>query len=63
MAGVVNCDGTSVRANIVDVEPDAAALQFGMELQLKVFPIGTDDDGTEAIGFGFAPIAHAKETI
>ena len=63
VAGVVNCDGTSVRANIVNVEPTAEAVQLGMPLQLAVFPIGADDDGTEAIGFGFEPVSHSEETI
>lgn len=56
VAGVVDCDGTSVRANVVNVEPDAAHVQLGMKVKLTTFPIGTDTAGTEAIGFGFEPI-------
>jgi uncharacterized protein len=63
VAGVIDCDGTSVRANVVNVDPTPETVHFGMRLQLTVFPIGTDDDGTEAIGFGFEPVAQAKETI
>ena len=55
VAGVVDCGGTSVRANIVDIEPDAEHVQLGMKVKLKTFPIGTDTVGTEAIGFAFAP--------
>ena len=55
VAGVVDCGGTSVRANIVDIEPDAEHVQLGMKVKLKTFPIGTDTAGTEAIGFAFAP--------
>jgi uncharacterized OB-fold protein len=55
VAGVVDCDGTSVRANIVNVEPDDAHVKLGMKVKLTTFPIGTDSAGTEAIGFGFEP--------
>jgi len=27
-----------------------------MKVRLTTFPIGTDDDGTEAIAFGFEPV-------
>lgn len=56
VAGVVDCDGTSVRANVVDVEPTPEHVRLGMKLRLTTFPIGTDSAGTEAIGFGFAPL-------
>jgi uncharacterized OB-fold protein len=55
VAGVVDCGGTSVRANIVDVEPTPEAVTLGMKVRLTTFPIGADGEGTEAIGFGFAP--------
>jgi uncharacterized OB-fold protein len=56
VAGVVDCDGTSVRANVVNVEPDADHVRLGMKVQLTTFPIGSDSNGTEAIGFGFEPL-------
>jgi uncharacterized protein len=58
VAGVVDCGGTSVRANVVDVEPDAEHVQLGMKVKLTTFPIGTDTAGTEAIGFAFAPLSR-----
>jgi len=57
VAAVIDCDGTSVRGNVVNVEPDAQHVSTGMEVRLTTFPIGTDDAGTEAIGFGFEPIS------
>jgi uncharacterized OB-fold protein len=57
VAGVIDCDGTSVRANIINVEPDADHVQLGMRVRLTTFVLGADDDGTEAIGFGFEPVA------
>jgi uncharacterized OB-fold protein len=55
VAGVVDCDGTSVRGNVINVEPDAEHVTLGMNVKLATYTIGTDDNGTEAIGFGFEP--------
>jgi uncharacterized OB-fold protein len=56
VAGIVDCDGTSVRGNVVNVEPDSDHVYLGMKVKLTTFPIGTDSNGTEAIGFGFEPL-------
>ena len=56
VAAVVDCDGTSVRANLINVEPDPEHVTLGMKVRLATTPIGTDDDGTEAISFGFEPL-------
>jgi uncharacterized protein len=55
VAGVIDCGGTSVRANVVNTEPDAEHVRLGMKVRLATFPIGTDSTGAEAIGFGFEP--------
>ncbi|MHB8669950.1 MAG: Zn-ribbon domain-containing OB-fold protein [Acidimicrobiales bacterium] len=56
-AAVVDCEGTSVRANLINVEPDAQHLTLGMKVRLATYSLGTDDAGTEAIGFGFEPLS------
>lgn len=56
VAGVVDCEGTSVRGNVVNVDPDPAHVSLGMKVRLTTFPIGTDAAGTEAVGFGFEPL-------
>jgi uncharacterized OB-fold protein len=56
VAGVIDCDGTSVRGNVINVEPDADHVSLGMKVRLATYVVGTDDDGTEAIGFGFEPL-------
>ncbi|MEY2478339.1 MAG: uncharacterized protein QOG87_3654 [Actinomycetota bacterium] len=56
VAAVVDLDGTSVNGNIVNTEPDPEHVTLGMKVRLTTFPIGTDDAGTEAIGFGFEPL-------
>jgi uncharacterized protein len=55
VAALVDCDGTSVRGNLINVEPDPDHVTLGMKVQLATAVIGTDDNGTEAIGFGFEP--------
>ena len=57
VAAVVDCDGTSVRGNILDVEPDDKHVTLGMKVELTTNIVGTDSEGTEAVGFGFRPIS------
>jgi len=55
VAAMVDCGGTSVRTNLVNVPADPEHLSLGMEVRLTTQVVGTDDEGTEAIGFGFEP--------
>jgi uncharacterized OB-fold protein len=55
VAGVVDCGGTSVRGNIINVEPDPEHVTLGMKVRLATYSMGVDAAGTEAIGFGFEP--------
>ena len=57
VAGVIDCGGTSVRANVINCPPDPENVKVGMKVRLATFPIGTDDDDAEAVGFGFEPIS------
>ena len=56
VAGVVDCDGTSVRGNVINTEPDPDHVKLGMKVKLATYVVGTDDNGTEAVGFGFEPV-------
>jgi uncharacterized OB-fold protein len=56
VAALVDCAGTSVRANLINVNPDPEHVTLGMNVRLATLPIGTDENGTEAIGFGFEPL-------
>ncbi len=56
VAAVVDCEGTSVRANLINVSPDPEHVSLGMKVRLATEVIGTDDNGTEAVGFGFEPL-------
>jgi uncharacterized OB-fold protein len=59
VAAVVDCDGTSVRGNLINVEPDPEHVHTGLKVRLATYSLGTDEEGTEAIGFGFEPIEGA----
>ena len=56
VAAVVDCEGTSVRGNLVNVAPDPEHVTTGMKVRLATEVIGTDEEGTEAVGFGFEPL-------
>ena len=55
VSAIVDCDGTSVRCTLINVDPDPEHVSLGMKVKLATYSMGTDADGTEAIGFGFEP--------
>ena len=59
VAAVVDCSGTSVRGNLINVEPDPEHVTLGMKVALATYVVGTDTQGTEAVGFGFEPLEGA----
>lgn len=56
VAGVIDCGGTSVRANVLNVTPDPEHVQLGMKVRLTTYSLGEDEEGSEAVGFGFEPL-------
>ena len=56
VAGVVDCDGTSVSTNIINVEPSPEQVHTGMKVRLATYSLGEDTNGLEAIGFGYEPV-------
>ena len=57
VAAVVDCDGTTVRANVINVDPDPDHVELGMKVRLATYSLGADDKGVEAVGFGFEPVS------
>lgn len=57
VAGVVDLGGTSARGNVINVEPSPDHVKLGMKVRLATYTVGTDDNGVEAIGFGFEPVS------
>jgi uncharacterized OB-fold protein len=56
VSATVKLDGGGVvTANVVDTEPDPEHISLGMPVQLTTYVVGTDDNGTEAVAFGYAP--------
>lgn len=56
-SAVIDCDGISVRGNIINVDPTPENISTGMRVRLATYSLGADDAGTEAVGFGFEPVA------
>ncbi len=55
VASVIDCKGTSVSGNIINCPPDPEHVKLGMQVKLATYSVGTDEAGTEAVGFGFEP--------
>jgi uncharacterized OB-fold protein len=47
--------GGVVKANLLNVEPSPDHVRFGMDVRLTTTVAGVDDEGTEAIQFGYEP--------
>ena len=47
--------GGKVKANIVGVQPTPDNIKLGMPVKMTTFVVGTDDNGVEAVGFGYQP--------
>jgi uncharacterized OB-fold protein len=56
VSGIVDLDGGGVvKANIVGTDPGPDSVTLGMKVRLTTFPVGTDSEGTQAVGFGYQP--------
>ena len=55
VSAIVDCGGTSVRGNLIDVEASPEHVTLGMKVRLTTYSLGDDEAGTEAVGFGFQP--------
>lgn len=56
VAAVIDCDGTTVQANLTNVAPDPDHVRLGQRVSLTTYSLGTDAEGTEGIGFAFEPV-------
>jgi uncharacterized OB-fold protein len=55
VSAIVRLDGGGViKANIRDVEPEPECLTLGMPVSMTTFVAATDDDGREAVAFGYS---------
>jgi uncharacterized OB-fold protein len=48
--------GGAVRVESRLTESDPAKLRIGMEMELRLIPFGTDEEGNELVNFAFAPV-------
>lgn len=56
VSAIVDCDGTSVRTNIINTPADPEHVSLGMKVRLATYTAGTDDNGVDAVGFGYEPV-------
>jgi uncharacterized protein len=56
VSSVVELDGGGVvKANLLDAGTDAEKIDLGTKVKLTTFACGHDEEGTEAVAFGFVP--------
>lgn len=56
VSSVVELDGGGVvKANLLEAGSDGEKIDLGMRVRLTTFPCGTDEEGTQAVAFGFVP--------
>ncbi len=55
VAAIVDCDGTSVRGNVINCPPDPEHIKLGMAVKLTTTSMGSDSAGVEAINYAFEP--------
>lgn len=55
VSSIIDCGGTSVRANLRNVPPDDDHVKLGMKVRLCTYSMGIKN-GVEGIGFGFEPV-------
>ncbi|MCV7411394.1 hypothetical protein AWC05_09300 [Mycobacterium florentinum] len=61
VSAIVDLDGGGiVKANLVDVPADPASIEAVRDVELTTFVIDSDDDGNEAVGFGFKQIGERQ---
>jgi uncharacterized OB-fold protein len=60
VAATLDCGGTTVQANLVDVTPSPEHVHLGQKVRLATYSLGTDSAGAEGIGFGFTPLEGAS---
>ena len=56
VSAVVDVDGGGrVKSNIVNITPAPEHIKLGMPVRLTTYVAATDDDGNEAVAFGYEP--------
>lgn len=58
VSGIIETDdGTTVRGNVVGVDAESFGFdQLGRKVRLTTWVAGTDDEGTEAVSYGYEPV-------
>ena len=62
VSALVDCGGTTVRANIVGADPSPDSIRVGMPVRLTTWSLGLDENGIDAIAYGFEPDTESEAT-
>ena len=57
VSATIDCDGTSVRANVVNTDPTPEAMHTVTKVRLTTYVVGTDAAGVEAVSFAYEPVS------
>ncbi len=58
VSAVIDLDsGDRVKSNVVNVPASPDNVSLGMKVRLTTYVTATDDEGTEAVAFGYEPVA------
>ncbi len=61
VSAVVDIDGGGrVKSNIVNVSAEPEHIKLGMPVRLTTYVAATDDDGNEAVAFGYEPVPSSR---
>ena len=60
VAAIIDCGGTTVQANLLNVQPDPDHVRLGMRVRLATDSLGEDGNGVEGVTFGFEPITDGS---
>jgi len=56
VSSVIELDGGGVvKANLLDAGTEPDKIHLGMAVRMTTFACGRDEEGTEAVAFGFTP--------
>ncbi|WP_433709551.1 Zn-ribbon domain-containing OB-fold protein [Nocardia sp. CA-084685] len=63
VSGIVTLDcGSVVKTNIIGCLPDTDHVALGMRVRMQTYAVGTDDNGTTAVAFGFTPTTASEQS-
>jgi uncharacterized OB-fold protein len=54
--GYIEIPENDIKVEARLTESDSSKLRIGMDMELRIIPFGTDDEGNEIVNYAFAPV-------